>query len=90
MKQITEVDLNELCLKIQEKVNGHYAYLSKFLTHPEGMLRRDFEVDLPEGYELLIDPEGVPGIQDHQVVLKIVIPKSAEKFIAFRLNFFFI
>lgn len=79
MKQITEVDLNELCSKIQEKVNGHYAYLSKFLTQPESMLRRDFEVELPEGYELVIDPEGIPGIQDRQAVLKIIVPKSAEK-----------
>lgn len=79
MKQITEVDLNELCSKIQEKVNGHYAYLSKFLTQPESMLRRDFEVELSKGYDLIIDPEGVPGIQDNKVTLSVVVPKSAEK-----------
>lgn len=79
MKKMTEVDLSELCVHIQQKVESHYAYLTKFLTHPEGMLRRDFEVDVPKGYSILIENEGVPQIKDNEVILVIQIPRAQEE-----------
>ena len=79
MKKITEVDLSELCAHIQQKVESHYAYLTKFLTHPEGILRRDFEVEVPKEYTLLIETDGAPQIKGNEITLVIQIPKAEEE-----------
>ena len=76
MNKITELDLSRLSQDIQKRVDGHYAYLTRFMIDPVDVLKRDFDIEVPKGYSISVKNSGETQIRGQQIIFALSVPKE--------------
>lgn len=79
IQSIKDVDLKELTSKIQEKVNTDYSYISRLLSDTEAILKKDFDVYIPEGMYVKIVGQKPEAPDQNTIYIPINLPRAEKK-----------